>query len=110
MEQWQVYYFTALGIVIYYFLNRKIKTVMAELKAQLEEIDANLSEASTEIVDKITELESRLGQLSPEDQALLDGIKAKSKSLADIVPNVTGGDTEGGEDSGTGEGDEQPTA
>lgn len=60
--------------------------VMSVLGPQLAAIQEKLSEASTEIVDLINQLSSR-PDVSAEDQATLDAIKAQAEGLANIVTN-----------------------
>ncbi len=69
----------------------QLKTILmkqSEALAALAAASTQLREASEEILAKLAELGSTDPDISPEGQAIIDGITAKAKALADIVPNV----------------------
>lgn len=61
-----------------------------ETNAALTEVQSALTEAGTEIADKLQGLQDQLanaGNLTPENEALLNDIRGRARALADIVPN-----------------------
>ena len=74
-------------------LKPTLENIMAKVSALaglLAGIETKLDESQTEIVALITQLRDQLGDVEiPADaQATLDRLEAKSKALADIVPDV----------------------
>lgn len=62
-----------------------ISDFAAKVKAHQDKIDTAVSGLSGDVQalkDKITQLQNSAGQISPEDQALLDGIEAKASDVA----------------------------
>ena len=63
---------------------------MATLQEYVSDIKAALTEASDEFDAKLDQLAQALasqGQLTPEQEALLDDLRAQARALADKVPN-----------------------
>lgn len=60
----------------------------AKQTAHNDRIDAAVEDLQGDIKtlnDKITELQNTPGPITPEDQALLDGLEARGKAIADKV-------------------------
>ena len=75
----------ALGL---HALNQTLKGIMATLQERLSAIEASLDEASTELTTELAKLREQLGNvITPEADAIITRLEAKSKALADIIPN-----------------------
>ena len=63
---------------------------MATLQEYVSDIKAALTETSDEFDAKLDQLAQSLasqGQLTPDQEALLDDLRAQARALADKVPN-----------------------
>lgn len=72
-------------------LEEIMATNQSELNAKLTGINTALTEAGGEIVSELDKLRQQLadaGNLTPENEELLNSIGAKAQALADIVPNA----------------------
>jgi hypothetical protein len=74
---------------------KEVLEKMATLEEQLGEIKGILEKANTEITNelvklnqRIADLEASLGQLTPEQQAALDAVKAVAVAIDDKIPDV----------------------
>ena len=66
------------------------ETRMATLQEFVSDIKTSLTEASDEFdakLDQLAQLLASQGQLTPEQEALLDDLRAQARALADKVPN-----------------------
>ena len=66
------------------------ETRMATLQEYVSDIKAALTETSDEFDAKLDQLAQSLasqGQLTPDQEALLDDLRAQARALADKVPN-----------------------
>lgn len=57
-------------------------TAQAAFNARIETSVNGITADVTSLNDKITELQNSPGRISPEDQALLDGLQAQGAALA----------------------------
>ena len=88
---WQ--WLTNLKIIITALL--RLESMMGAVSEALAGVSDQLAKAKTEIVTKISDLETQLansGNLSPEDQAAIDAVKAAAQALDDVVPDAPSGD------------------
>ena len=62
---------------------------MATLTERLGFIETSLDEASTELTNELAKLREQLGNvITPEAEAIIARLEAKSKALADVIPNA----------------------
>ena len=62
---------------------------MATLSERLGSIESTLDEASTELTNELAKLREQLGNvITPEAEAIIARLEAKSKALADVIPNA----------------------
>lgn len=62
---------------------------MATLTERLGSIETSLDEASTELTNELAKLREQLGNvITPEAEAIIARLEAKSKALADVIPNA----------------------
>lgn len=62
---------------------------MATLIERLGSIETSLDEASTELTNELAKLREKLGNvITPEAEAIIARLEAKSKALADVIPNA----------------------
>lgn len=64
------------------------KIIMATLQERFDAIEAKLDEGSSELLAELKTLRDQLAGsvLTPEAEATLQRIEAKSKGIADIIP------------------------
>lgn len=61
---------------------------MATLTERLAGIETALDEASTELTGELAKLREQLGNvITPEAETIIARLEAKSKALADVIPN-----------------------
>lgn len=76
-------------VVVEHTGKTELKEISMKLDEAIEEIkavSAQLAVAKDEIIAKITALENATGDLTPEQQAALEQLKAAAQGLDDIVP------------------------
>lgn len=62
---------------------------MATLIERLAGIETALDEASTELTGELAKLREQLGNvITPEAEAIIARLEAKSRALADVIPNA----------------------
>jgi predicted negative regulator of RcsB-dependent stress response len=65
------------------------RLIMATLIERLGSIETSLDEASTELTNELAKLREQLGNvITPEAEAIIARLEAKSKALADVIPNA----------------------
>jgi ElaB/YqjD/DUF883 family membrane-anchored ribosome-binding protein len=80
-----------LKIVVEHVGQPEVKEIIMKLDeviAQVSAISSQLSRARAEILDRIQKLQDAMGDLTPEQVAAIDQLKAAAASIDDIAPPI----------------------
>jgi hypothetical protein len=67
---------------------KEISMKLDEVIAQVSAVSGQLARASVEIQDRIQKLQDSLGELTPEQVAAIDQLKAAAAAIDDIAPPI----------------------